>query len=382
MRFEAPIRADEAEESFVDRFFAGRFIPQLFGVVSIAPEHRAGRADFHEVVQHLIDVCSEVFFRSHKLRTVLAVGRPLPNFGGFAGGLGATAEFFREGGFAAQRAGQGAHAGDEPGIERAFRPALGVHRVAVHDGYVHLIEDFIDVKADFLYQAGGVHSAGDGSPRIQRADHVGHPAHPRPPGWGIRGPRDEVGFVAQVPEAQPGMACQTGDDVSQEQFFRIHDHWVGERVAVAAVDDLTAADNLVDVCGHRLAREEHPTGNPVRTTHVAGEEGDVQSEAEFGGDVGDGLEIVEGLGVGGIRCRLKVFPEEEDADEGEAEITDDGKFFADFIGVKVFPPIHGFTPGPIVDAENEGIVGLEHKREVSFLDKIIHGSLPIPRVKF
>jgi hypothetical protein len=68
---------------------------------------------------------------------------------------------------------------------------------------------------------------------------------------------------------------------------------------------------------------------------VAGEEGHVQAQVMLGGDVADLRQIRQRLFAHLVRRRLKIIPQQEQADDGQAEFLDESKFLFDFIGVEI-----------------------------------------------
>ena len=126
--------------------------------------------------------------------------------------VGAAAKLLHERRLAAQGGRQGAqerHEINVQGIE-----AIDVHRVAVHDGHVNLGEDVIDAQAVVAPQAVHVQTTGDGMNRVDLLDESGHTARPGATGGGVGRPGEEVGFVAQIPQADGRVIVEAVDDLS------------------------------------------------------------------------------------------------------------------------------------------------------------------------
>ena len=132
---------------------------------------------------------------------------------------------------------------------------------------------------------------GDRGLRIDGLDQRRHATGPGSPLGCVRGPSEEIRLIAQVPDPHGRVILESGDDCGQQQLGRLDHQRVGERIAIAAVHDLAAADHLHHPGIHGLVGQQHPGRRPAWPAHVAGEEGDVQAQSQPIGDVTDRLQV-------------------------------------------------------------------------------------------
>ena len=134
----------------------------------------------------------------------------------------------------------------------------------------------------------------------------------------------------------------------KKQFLGGQGDLVGVGVAIAFGSDFPGANQLAQFRGRGRAIIEEPAGRPVRPAHVAGKEGNVEFKVVFDGNVADPFEIIEAGSRDRVRVGLEVVPEQKDTDQAQAKTADEGKFFANLVGFKLVPPVHGFAPGPVI----------------------------------
>jgi len=197
----------------------------------------------------------------------------------------------------------------------------------------------------------------DRSDRVDGLDRRGPRPDPGPARFGVGRLTEEVRFVAQAP-------CPDGRVIPQLAAHGAKEEILGldrERGRVHVVDGVGLAaghgqaDELAIAGPRRSTAVDQPRGRPVRTAHMAREERHLDLKTRLGRDVTDRSEIAERANADPVRGRLEAFPQEEDADVGEAEIADHRELLAHLARVEVRPPGHRLAPRPVVDAQQEGL---------------------------
>src|SRR5215212_2310865 len=81
---------------------------------------------------------------------------------------------------------------------------------------------------------------------------------------------------------------------------------------------------------------------------MTGEERNIQAKLILSGDIRNRYQMIHRLFGNGVRVWLEVIPEQEQADDIHSDLANHAKLFTHFASVKVGPPVHGFSTGPIV----------------------------------
>src|SRR5437870_101990 len=200
--------------------------------------------------------------------------------------------------------------------------------------------------------------AGDRMAAVEGADRAGQVPGPGGRRLVVRGQREQVRLVAEVPQPNGRVVAERLDDRTDLETLGGQDARVDVGVAHATRDRASAADELAGA-GSWSRSVQQPTGGPVRTAHVTREERHVQHEVALGGDVARRPEMAEGGRIDPVGGGLEVLPQQEDPDDLEAEVPDQVELVADLTVVEVGPPAHRLAAGPVVDAEAERPAGTE-----------------------
>src|SRR6185436_20636235 len=105
------------------------------------------------------------------------------------------------------------------------------------------------------------------------------------------GPGEEIGFVAEVPHPNAGMVLKRGDYCCEQEALCIQSHLIMEHVAIPFIRYFTIANHITQPMRMGFGRQvtaQQPAWTPIRSAHVSGEEGQVDAESVFGGDICDG----------------------------------------------------------------------------------------------
>src|SRR5512135_2056590 len=104
------------------------------------------------------------------------------------------------------------------------------------------------------------------------------------------------------------MILESTYDRFQEQAFCFERYVMMEHVVVALWHRLARADNITDefvVALERQLAAQEPARTPVRSAHVTGEEGDVESKIIFCGNICNCHQMIECFFGNGIWVGLK-----------------------------------------------------------------------------
>ena len=110
---------------------------------------------------------------------------------------------------------------------------------------------------------------------------------------GVTGPGKQIGFIAQIPDADAGVIVQGADHGGNQQTSGGVGNGVVVGAAVGTVDDFTMTHHLQVVeVGGVAGLTQQPARCPIGAAHMPRKKCHIEGQAVAGGDVGHGMEVL------------------------------------------------------------------------------------------